>query len=133
MADITRSAAPSMDASTGMFAPQITGSFYAGEALDSVAPCYIKAADGLVYMSDGTAADERAKFDGFTPKAYRVGDAVTLFGVGARFRYGSALTPGQNMFISGTTGRLSDVATVGGTVAIARAINTTDIRVLVNA
>lgn len=132
MADITRSSAASMDASTGMFAPQVTGSLYAGEALDAVAPCYIKASDGKVYMSDASAVDEVAKFDGFTPKAYRVGDAVTLFGMGARFRYGTGLTAGANYYISGTTGRLSDIPTTGCPIPVARAINTTDIRVLEN-
>lgn len=133
MADVTRVAGASMDASTGMFAPQITGNLYAGEALAACAPCYIKAADGKVYQSNGTAANEAAKFDGMTPEAYAVGDAIALFGVGARFRYGSAMTPGQPLFVSATAGVLSDAATTGGTVPIARAISATDIRIILNA
>jgi hypothetical protein len=132
MANITRSSAASMDASSGMFAPQKTGSLYAGEALDPVAPCYIKASDGLVYMSNGTADNEAAKFDGFTAKAYRVGDAVTLFGIGARFRYGTSLAIG-NLYISATAGRLDTAPTVGCKVPIARTMNSTDIIVTANA
>ena len=44
MADVAKSAAASLDASTGMFAPVVTGNLYAGEALSAVAPCYIKGA-----------------------------------------------------------------------------------------
>ncbi|MDQ3155306.1 MAG: hypothetical protein M3Q98_01050 [Actinomycetota bacterium] len=120
-----------MDSSTGMFAPQVTGNLYAGEVLDVAAPCYIKASDGKVYMSNGTAANEAASFDGFTARACSSGEAVTLFGVGARFRYGTGLAVG-NLFISATAGRLDDAATVGGTVAVARVINSTDIRVIRN-
>ncbi len=133
MADVARVAGASMDTSTGMFAPQITGNLYAGEALDAVAPCYIKGSDGKVYMSNGTAATEPAKFDGFTPRACRAGEPVTLFGIGARFRYGSGMTPGAALFVSTTAGLLADAASTGGTVAVARAISATDIRVILNA
>lgn len=132
MSTITKVSTASMDTSSALFAPQKTGSLYAGEAIDVAAPCYIKASDGLVYMSDASAADEVAKFDGFAPKAYRVGDAVTLFGLGARFKYGSGLTPGANLYISGTAGGLDDVPTLGCPTPVARAINPTDIVVLVN-
>jgi len=134
MADVAKSPAASMDTSTGMFAPQVTGNLYAGEALSAVAPCYIKATDGKVYMSNGAAADAAAGFDGFTPRACSINEAVALFGVGARFRYGTALVPGSSLFISATAGGgvLGDAATVGGTVAVAKAINSTDIRVIRN-
>lgn len=130
MALVTRVAQASMDASTGMYARQTSGNLYAGEALDVAAPCYIKASDGKVYMSDGTAANEAAKFDGFTARACAIGEPVTLFGIGARFRYGSGLTPGANYFVAATKGRLDTAATTGGTVAVARAINATDVRVV---
>lgn len=133
MALVTRGAQASMDTSTGMFAPQITGDLYAGEDLDVAAPCYIKASDGKVYMSDGTAANEAAKFDGFAPRACKLGEPVTLFGVGSRFRYGTGLTIGQQLFVAATKGRLDTAATTGGLTAIARVINDSDIRVIVNA
>lgn len=129
MALVTRDSAASMDASTGMIAPQITGCI-AGENLDVAAPCYIKGSDGLVYMSNGTAANEAAKCDGFTPRTTKAGQAVTLFGVGARFHYAaSGLTPGAPLYIGATAGRLDTAATTGDAVGVARAINATDIRV----
>lgn len=133
MALITRLASASGDGTHLMKVPQISGDIYAGETLDPVAPCYIKAADGLVYMSNGTAANEAAKFDGFTARKVEAGQPVTLYGIGGRFGYGSGLTPGAPYFVGATAGRLDTAATIGGLVAIARAINATDIRVILNA
>jgi hypothetical protein len=128
MALLTRVTDASLDASTGMISQQLTG-LLAGEDLDVAAPCYIKAADGLVYMCNATAATEPAKCYGFTPRAVKSGQAVTLFGVGARFRYGSGLTPGANYFVGATAGRLDTAATTGDAVGVAYAIDTTDIMV----
>lgn len=128
MALVTRDSAASMDATTGQLAPQITG-LTAGEDLDIAAPCYIKASDGKVYMFDGTAANEKARLAGFTPRAVKSGQPVTLFGLGARFHYGSALTPGAILYGAATKGRLDDAATVGDAVGIAQVITATDIRV----
>jgi hypothetical protein len=132
MALVTRSANASGDTSNLQIAPQLSGDLYAGEALDPIAPCYIKAADGLVYMSNGTAANEAAKFDGFTARTVPAGQPVTLYGVGARFRYGTGLTIGTDLFVAATAGRLDTAATTGGVRAIARVINATDIRVTKN-
>ncbi|WP_353267477.1 hypothetical protein [Gemmatimonas sp.] len=132
MPNVARGTSPSMDTSSAMFAPQISGSLIAGENLDGVSPCYIRASDGRVYMTNGTAANEAAKFDGFCAKATKAGESVTLFGVGARFRYATGLTIGQNFFAGTTAGVLSDTATTGGTAVLARAINATDIRVVAN-
>lgn len=131
MALVTRDSAASMDASTGMFAPQLTG-LLAGEAIDAVACCYIKSADGRLYMSNGTAAGEAAEFVGISAAPASVGEAVTVFGLGARFRYGTALTPGDKFFVAATPGRLDTVASIGGTVQVARAITATDIVVIRN-
>lgn len=128
MALVTKASTASMDASTGMFAGQISGDLYAGEALGAVAPCYIKASDGKVYQSNGTAATEAAKFDGFTPCAYAAGDAVALYNVGARFQYGTGLVAGTDLYVFTTAGTLGDAATTGGLRAVARVINDTDIR-----
>ena len=127
MALVTRSADASMDASTGMLAPQITG-LLAGEDLDVAAPCYI-ASTGLVHMCDATAADELAIMAGFTPRAVKSGQPVTLFSVGARFRYGSSLTPGVVLYIAETAGRLDTAPTTGDAVGVAQVITPTDIRV----
>jgi hypothetical protein len=130
MASVTRDANASIDASTAMFAAQITG-LIAGENL-VIGPCYVKAADGKVYMSNGTAANEAAKFDGFAARAALAGQPVTLYGVGTRIRYGNGLTPGADYFVDTVAGGLADAATTGGTTAIARAVDTTDIRVTRN-
>jgi hypothetical protein len=126
---VARNADASMDTSTGAYAPQISG-LLAGEALDAVAACHIKAADNRIYMSNGTAANEAARCYGFTPKAYNAGRAATLYGKGARFHYGSGLTPGANFFVAATAGRLDTAATVGGLVPVAQAITDVDIRVI---
>jgi len=128
MALVTRSAQASVDTSTTMFAVQITG-LLAGEDLDVCAACFIHT-DGLVYHADGGAADAEARVRGFTPRACKAGQAITLFGTGTRMRYGSGLTPGADLFLAATDGRLDTAATTGGTTRIAYAINTTDIMVV---
>lgn len=131
MALVTRSSDASVDATTAQLAAQITG-LIAGEDIDKCAPCYIKAADGLVYMFDGTAANEKARLAGFCPRAAKSGQPVTLFGAGTRMHYGSALTPGAILYGAATKGRLDDAATVGDAVGIAQVITATDIRVTRN-
>lgn len=133
MALITRGSYASGDVSQLQTAPQISGDLFAGEDLDPVAPCYIRASDGLVFMSNGTAANEAAKFDGFTNRAVKSGQPVTLYGLGSRFRYGSGLTVGADLFVGATAGRLDNGATTGGVRAIARVLyGGTDIRVTKN-
>lgn len=126
MALITRATTAHVDASTAMFAPQLSGDLIAGEDLDVVAPCYIKASDGKVYMSNGTANDAAAKVDGFTPMKYRAGMACALYGPGTRFGYGSDLAIGP-LYLGATAGRLDSAPTTGGLVAIAKVISSTDI------
>lgn len=125
MSLVTRSNA-SIDASTAMYAPQLTG-LEAGEDLDVAAPCYIKSSDGKVYMCNGTSANEAAEFAGFTPRAVKSGQPVTLFGLGARFRYGSSLTPGDVFYMGATAGRLDTAATTGDSLGLAMAISSTDV------
>jgi len=129
MADLVKVAQASLDTSTGMYAGQ-TPDLVAGEALGAVVPCYIKAADGKVYQSNGTALNEAATFFGFTARACGIGQAVTLFGVGSRFRYGTSLTIGTKLYVAATAGALDSAATTGGTTAIARVITSTDITVI---
>ena len=129
MSLVTRSSYAGLDASTGMYAPQITG-LKAGEALDIAAPCYIKSSDGLVYMTNATAANEAAEVAGFTPRAVASGEPVTLFGVGARFRYGSSLTPGDILYAGATAGRLDTGATTGDSAGVAMVVTSEDIVVI---
>lgn len=129
MALLTRKEKPSFDDNSILYGPQIPD-LYAGEDLDAAAPCYVKGSDGKVYMSNGTAANEAAKLDGFTVMAHKSGEPVVLHGIGTRFGYGSGMTPGADYYIAATKGRLDTATTTGGTVAVARAINATDIRVI---
>ncbi len=129
MALLARVAGASGDTTHLQKVPQVSGDLYAGEALDAVAACRI-AADGMVYMSNGTAADASARFNGFTPRAIASGQPVTLYRIGARFRYGTGLTVGATYFVAATAGRLDTAATVGGLVAVAEAVTTTDIQVI---
>lgn len=117
---------------SAMHANQIPASLglVAGEALLAAAPCYIKASDGKVYMSNGTSANEAAELDGFTGKAYAAGEPVTLWGKGVIFEYGTGLTPGATYYIGATAGRLDAATTTGDAVGVARSINSTHIRVI---
>lgn len=101
----------------------------AGEALLTAAPCYIKASDGKVYLSNGTAANEAAKVHGWTGKSYASGEPVSLWGPGIIFEYGTGLTPGATLYIGATAGRLNDAATVGDGVGVAQCISATHIQV----
>lgn len=129
MALVTRGTTASIDTIQGQKAPYISGVF-AGEPLDALAPCYIKAADGLVYMSNGTGNNAAAKCHGFTPKAYSTGQALSLYGPGTRAEYGSGLTPGAPLYVGATAGRLDAAATTGGLVPVAIALNAKEIAVI---
>lgn len=129
MALLTKLADASIDAASAAYAPQRSG-LTAGEALDTLAPCVIDPADGLVYMSNGTAANARAGFDGFTARAYALGDTnVTLFGIGTKMRYASAMTPGNKLYIGATAGRLDSAATTGDAVGVAKVVSATVLRI----
>jgi hypothetical protein len=131
MADVARVANASGDTTHLMKVAQITGDEYAGEDLPAAAPVYKNAADGLWYKSTGAAANAAASCWGFTPRAVKTGEPVTIYGIGARFRYGSGMTVGAKLYVSGATaGLLADAASTGGTVAVARVITPTDIQVI---
>lgn len=124
MALITK-VSPDVDASSAMVALQAP--LIAGEALEVADACYIAGADGLVYKADGTAGDELAQFAGFAARTAAIGDPITLYGIGTRFKYATGMTPGDRFFVAATAGRLDDAATTGGTVAVAMAVSATDI------
>ena len=101
----------------------------AGEALLTAAPCYIKASDGKVYMSNGTAANEAAKVHGWTGKSYAAGEPVTLWKENVIFEYGTGLTPGATLYIGTTAGRLDTAASTGDGVGVAVCVTATHIQV----
>lgn len=132
MALVTRGAAADLEPTSSLTSPQVPGSILeAGENLDKVAPCYIAAADGKVYMADGTAANEKARLAGFTADEYLAGEKVSLWGIGTIFQYDEAegLTPGARLYIAATPGRLDNAATTGDATGVAQAINNRLIRV----
>lgn len=132
MAAVAKSGTPSP--CTVIFCPghQVGSGLIAGEAIAAGDACYIKGADGLVYKSTGAAANEAANVDGFAPMKANSGEAVTLL-TDLDFHYGAALTPGVRYFLSGTTaGGLDTVASTGGVIAVARALDATRIRVYAN-
>jgi len=136
MALVTVSAVAGLDASSGMYAPQISDGLVAGadigSASQAVTPCYIKGADGKVYPTDGTAADEKAILAGVAARFTKAGEPVTLFGVGTKFEYTTSATPGAKLFLAATAGRLDTAATTGDALGCFAAITATLIRVIKN-
>jgi len=126
---LTQAADASLDAASAGKAAQRSG-LTAGEALLQFAPCYIKTTDGLVYMSNGTAADAAAALDGIAAKAYASGDSnVTLLGNGTKLRFATGLTPGSKYYIGATAGRWDTAATTGDAVGFAKSITATLVRI----
>lgn len=128
MATLAKSGTPSLSTTQPDASQQVGSGLLAGEAIAACDACYIKAADGKVWRSNGTAATEPSKVHGFAPSAAPVGGAVTLY-EGVEFRYGAGLTPGASYYLDTTAGGLSTTATTGGTTPIAHAIDATRIRV----
>lgn len=108
---------------------QIAGELYAGEDLFAGALCYI-ASDGTVMLSDGTANDAASAFHGICPRDANADEPVTLYGPGARCRYGSSLTPGAPLYVAATAGRADTGATTGGLTPVAICIDDQDIMVM---
>lgn len=134
MAVVARSARASLDATTGMIAPQISG-LIAGEASTGPAFWYIKAADGKAYLTDATALDEKAQLAGFCARAVNAGEPLTLHGLGSVIKFADAtLTPGAKLFLDVTAnkGGLNTVATIGDPAGagVAQAITTSAIRIV---
>ena len=121
MATLVTPVSPSMDPLDSQYQPQITG-LYAGEDLLACAPCHIATEDGLVYMSNGTAADADAVVHGWTQRAYALGQPLRLVGAGSRFHYAAAMTPGTLLYLGATDGRLDTAQTVGDAAGIALVI-----------
>lgn len=125
MSTLARGTTQNFDAISAQKIPHFAGNIYAGEALDANSPCCMHS-DGLVYMSNGTAADANAQVDGFVTRNVAINEPVTLYAPGLRMSYGT-LTPGASYYVSATKGRLDTAPTTGGLLAVARAINTTDL------
>lgn len=104
----------------------------AGENLGAWDACYINA-NGMVYKATGAAANAAARVRGWCPDGGRnAGEAVTLLR-NCRVEYGSGLTPGTDLYLSGTVaGGLADAASTGGTEPIGYVVTPTLIFVKAN-
>src|SRR5215471_4763769 len=101
----------------------------AGEDIFAGAACRIHT-DGLVYMSNATAADFHADVHGFAWRAVKSGGSITL-GFSERIMYSDALlTPGQRLYLATTSGRLDTAAQTGSTRPCAFAVDTGRIQCL---
>jgi len=129
MAELSKSGTPSYCSVTPPQSSTIAG-LIAGEAIGAGDACYIKAADGKVWLATGAANDALADVAGFAFIQAYAGDAVTLVTDG-NFRYGAAMTVSAKYFLSGTVpGGLADAASTGGLAPIAVAIDATRIRIV---
>jgi len=77
--------------------------------------------------SNGTAAGVTAVGAWIAAGDASVGEAITGYR-NVSFYYGAALTPGTPYYVGATAGRLDTVASIGGTVVVARAIDATRIQ-----
>jgi hypothetical protein len=127
MADIAKSGTPSLSSVLPPASQKISG-LLAGEAIAAGDACYIKASDGKVWRSTGTAANAAAQVRGFAFQAASSGAAVTLV-FDVNINYGSGLTPGAAVYLSATAGALADAATTGGSAAIGFCVDATRIHV----
>jgi len=125
MAAIAKSGTPSLASVTTQ--NESLAGLVAGEDLGAFDACYIKS-DGKVWKSTGAAANAAAKVRGFAAQAVKAGEAITLYR-NPRVRYGAGLTPGVDVFLSGTTaGGLVDAASTGGTAPIGYVVDATRIQ-----
>lgn len=128
MAAVAKSGTPSLASTLPPQSQQIAG-LKAGEALVAGDACYI-ASTGLVMKSTGAAANAAAAVRGYAAESCALGEAVTLF-FSVNFHYGSGLTPGTPYYLSGTTaGGLDTVASTGGTLPVAFAVDASRIHVM---
>jgi len=128
-----------ISSTTGSVSPAnfegVIDGLFAGAAMGIGDAAFIDT-DGLVYPTVGTAfavtgTYARGKFDGLVMTSKAVGEPVTLFGMGSRIgAYGSGLTPGKMLYVSTTSGALSDAPSQVNEVPVAKVISATDILVL---
>ena len=129
MAEVAKSGTPSYSSVGNPQSDEIVG-LQAGEAIAAGDAVFIRQSDNLVLRATGAANNALADVAGFAKGAASTGEPVTIVCNG-NFRYGAGLTPTARYFLSGTVaGGLADVASVGGLIAIAVAIDTTRIRIL---
>ncbi len=127
MAAIAKSGTPSL--ATTLPSPEhYLSGLTASDTIGAFDACYIHT-DGTVKRATGAAANAAAKVRGFAAQAYANGDTDVTLLFGVRVRYGAGLTPGGNIFLSGTTaGGLDDAASTGGTAPIGYIVDATRVQ-----
>jgi hypothetical protein len=129
---VVKSAQASFDASTGMVAPQVSQRLLGADVASPLTPLRM-AADGLLYPASAAAANANARIFGWSTRAGKAGQPMTVYGVGAVGKYSDeALTPGAVLYLGETAGALSSIATTGDAVGCAQAIDASNIRITRN-
>lgn len=127
MAEVAKSGNPSLSSLTTPHNDQLSG-LLAGETIAPGDACYIRTSDNKVMRSTGAAANAAAKVRGYAMGGAALNEPVTLAS-GIRFRYGAALSPGADLYLSATVpGGLSDAATTGGVAPIGYVVDATRVK-----
>ena len=136
MAFITPDSYADVDMNSAALAPKITVT--AGAVLSAGLPVQIRS-DGLAYPATSTYVQTQTlttsgssfgtlsviDFDGIAAQSYAVGEKATIFGVGTIFHLSTGLTPGNKLYVSGSsTGQWSTTALVSGDAPCAKVIST---------
>lgn len=126
---VVKSLSASVDASTGMLAPQLSGLLAGEDILTAVTPCEIRS-DGLVWKASGAAADSHARVAGISTRpGVKAGQPITLYGLGTVAKYSDALMTAGMILYLGTGGTLSSTASTGDAVGLAQAVDSSNIRI----
>jgi len=132
---VAKSINASPDATTGMLCPQVSHKILAVDVLSPMTPLTMRS-DGLLYIANGAAANGDAIIFGWSTRAGKAGQTMTVYGVGLVGKYSnSLLTPGQILYLgtaAGGAGVLSSGTSVGDTVGCAQAIDADNIRIIRN-
>ena len=130
MADITKVSTASMDANSGMRSAYFSG-LTAGSAIAVADACYIDS-NGEVQpaIASTVSTGSLVAFVGLAPKAVADGSPITLFGLGARFSYGTELTPGTVLFVSAENAGALTATANDGDLPVAIVVSSTDIQVI---
>jgi len=126
MADIDKAGTPSLSSVTPPQNDFVSG-LLAGEDIEAGDACYIKAADGKVYLSSADSTDDEQQVVGYATTDADSGEAVTL-AENVNFNYGEELNPGADVYLSTTPGAIADDMDNSAWMPIGRVIDATRIR-----
>lgn len=114
-----------MDVKSAMSAFQVSGGILAGSAILVGHALCINSSGELALTDIGSErGDSMSKFVGLSPKGYADEDVASAYGNGARFNnYSTGMTPGEYLYVSGSTPGLLD--TSSGSFAVTSASSTT--------